>query len=121
MPKQRCNGRTSTKTSLETRSRICAVSISEVFVQDGKAYFRDRRPIISRGICCSRSSPTGFKSTALAIWIMRPDRCLISAQQLRGDPRIGDPNLCIRVIDESGAEVHREQVYKGKRSSRASG
>jgi hypothetical protein len=39
------------------------------------------------------------------------------AQQLRGDPRIGDPNLYIRVIDESGAEVHREQVYKGKSSS----
>jgi Domain of unknown function (DUF6894) len=36
------------------------------------------------------------------------------AQRLRGDPRIDDPNLYIRVIDESGAEVHREQVYKGK-------
>ena len=43
------------------------------------------------------------------------------AQRLRGDPRIDDPNLYIRVIDEFGAEVHREQVYKGKRSSRASG
>ena len=42
-------------------------------------------------------------------------------QRLRGDPRIDDPNLYIRVIDESGAEVHREQVYKGKRLSRASG
>jgi hypothetical protein len=43
------------------------------------------------------------------------------AQRLRGDPRIDDPNLYIRVIDESGAEVHCEPVYKGKRSSRASG
>lgn len=52
---------------LETRSRICAVSISKVFVQDGKAYFRDRRPIICRGICCSQPLLTGFKPTALAI------------------------------------------------------
>ena len=35
------------------------------------------------------------------------------ARQLRGDPRIDDPDLYIRVIDEFGAEVHREQVYKG--------
>jgi len=43
------------------------------------------------------------------------------ARRLRGDPWIDDPNLFIRAIDESGAEVHREPVYKGKRSSRASG
>ena len=42
------------------------------------------------------------------------------ARRLRGDPRIDDPALYIRVIDKSGAEVHREQVYKGKRVSRAS-
>ncbi len=30
-------------------------------------------------------------------------------------------DLYIRVIAESGAEVHREHVYKGKHSSRASG
>jgi len=35
------------------------------------------------------------------------------ARRLRGDPRVDDPNLYIRVIDESGAEVHREKVYKG--------
>jgi hypothetical protein len=39
------------------------------------------------------------------------------ARQPRGDPRIDDPNLYIRVIDESGAEVHRELVYKGKVAS----
>ena len=33
------------KLPLETRSRICAVSISKVSVHDGRAYFRDRRPI----------------------------------------------------------------------------
>jgi len=43
------------------------------------------------------------------------------ARRLRGDPWIGDPNLYIRVIDESGAEVHREHVYKGKSSAPASG
>ncbi|MGA2998642.1 DUF6894 family protein [Bradyrhizobium sp.] len=36
------------------------------------------------------------------------------ARQLRGDPRLADPDLFIRVIDESGAEVYREPVYKGK-------
>ena len=36
------------------------------------------------------------------------------ARQLRGDPRADDPDLFIRVIDESGAEVYREPVYKGK-------
>ena len=39
------------------------------------------------------------------------------ARRLRGDPRIDDPDLYIRVIDESGAEVHRELVYKGKVAS----
>src|ERR1700682_3863562 len=38
------------KTPLETRSRICAVSISKVSVHDGRAYFRDRRPITCPGI-----------------------------------------------------------------------
>jgi hypothetical protein len=41
------------------------------------------------------------------------------AQRHRGDSRFGDPDLYIRVIDESGAEVHREQVYEGKGSPRA--
>ena len=39
------------------------------------------------------------------------------ARRLRGDPRIDDPDLYIRVIDESGAEVRRELVYKGKVAS----
>ena len=38
------------------------------------------------------------------------------ARQLRGDPRIDDPDLYIRVIDETGAEVHRELVCKGPTS-----
>jgi len=41
------------------------------------------------------------------------------ARRLRGDPRIDDPNLYISVVDESGTELHREQVYKG--SERHSG
>jgi hypothetical protein len=34
------------------------------------------------------------------------------ARQLRGDPRAEDRGLYISVVDESGAEVHREQVYR---------
>jgi len=41
------------------------------------------------------------------------------ARRLRGDPRIDDPNLYISVIDDSGTEVHREQVYKGLDRQRA--
>jgi hypothetical protein len=33
------------------------------------------------------------------------------ARRLRRDPRIADRSLSIIVLDESGAEVHREQVY----------
>jgi hypothetical protein len=33
------------------------------------------------------------------------------AQRLRNEPRLKDPSLAIVVIDESGGEVHREQVY----------
>jgi hypothetical protein len=33
------------------------------------------------------------------------------AQRLRDEPRLVDPALAIVVVDESGAEVHREQVY----------
>jgi hypothetical protein len=40
------------KPALETRSRICAVSILKGFAHDGKACFRACRPIICRGICC---------------------------------------------------------------------
>ncbi len=35
------------------------------------------------------------------------------AGQLRGDPRVEDFALYIRVVDESGAEIHREHVCKG--------
>jgi Domain of unknown function (DUF6894) len=50
-----------------------------------------------------------FPTAAAAI-----EHSLHLARGLRGNPRVGDPNLYIRVIDESGAEVHREKVYKGK-------
>jgi hypothetical protein len=60
------------KLPFQTRSRICAVSISKGFVHDGKAYFRDCRPIIWRGICCLQSSPIESKPIALAIWITKP-------------------------------------------------
>jgi hypothetical protein len=35
------------------------------------------------------------------------------AKRLRHDPRIEDRSFSIVVIDESGAEVHREPVYPG--------
>jgi hypothetical protein len=35
------------------------------------------------------------------------------AWRLRGDPWIRDVDLYIRVVDESGTEVHREKVYRG--------
>jgi hypothetical protein len=33
------------------------------------------------------------------------------AERLRNDTRLQDPELAIVVVDESGAEVHREAVY----------
>lgn len=33
------------------------------------------------------------------------------ARRLRDEPRLIDPALAIVVVDESGAEVHREPVY----------
>ncbi len=33
------------------------------------------------------------------------------ARRLRDDPRRRDPALSIIVLDESGTEIHREQVY----------
>jgi hypothetical protein len=33
------------------------------------------------------------------------------AERLRNDGRLQDPALAIVVIDESGAEIHREPVY----------
>ena len=35
------------------------------------------------------------------------------ARQLRGNPEADRLSLYISVIDESGAELHREPVYKG--------
>ena len=40
------------------------------------------------------------------------------AQQLRGHPRVDDPDLYISIIDESGTEVHREKVYAGMERTR---
>ena len=47
-----------------------------------------------------------FSSAAGAI-----AHCRELAQRLRDEPRLKDPALVIVVVDESGAEVHREQVY----------
>jgi hypothetical protein len=33
------------------------------------------------------------------------------AQRLRNDSRVKDPQLAIVVVDESGAEIHREPVH----------
>lgn len=33
------------------------------------------------------------------------------AQRLRAERRLQDPQLTIRVLDESGTEIHREPVY----------
>ncbi len=33
------------------------------------------------------------------------------ARRLRNDPRLKDPSLAIAVVDESGAEIHRERVF----------
>ena len=90
------------KLPLGTRSRICAVSISKGFVRDGRACFRDRRPLICRGICCSPSSPIGFKPTALAIWITRPSRCWIGRLQRRPERRC--PRGCVS-FDQKRTEL----------------
>jgi len=50
-----------------------------------------------------------FQTTAAAI-----EHGKQLARRLRGDPWIDDLGLYISVVDESGAEVHREQVYKGQ-------
>jgi hypothetical protein len=42
------------------------------------------------------------------------EHCKELVRRLRGDPRLyDDPALFISVIDESGAEIHQEKVYKG--------
>ena len=40
------------------------------------------------------------------------------ARQLRGNPAADDLALYISVVDESGAELHREPVYKGPESQK---
>ncbi|WP_298106348.1 hypothetical protein [Bradyrhizobium sp.] len=49
-----------------------------------------------------------FPTAAAAI-----EHSMEMARQLRGDPRVEDFDLYISVVDESGAEIHREHVYKG--------
>ncbi len=68
MQKQRRNGRTSTKTSIgDEIAHLRDLDLKRSSFKMARAYFRDRRPIICRGICCSQSLPIGFKPTALAI------------------------------------------------------
>ena len=66
MLEKRRSGRAPTKTSIEDEIAHLRGLDLKVFVQDGRAYFRDRRSITCRGICCSQSSSIGFKPTALA-------------------------------------------------------
>ncbi len=47
-----------------------------------------------------------FASTAVAIAHSKE-----LARRLRDEPRIEDPELVVVVVDESGAELHRERVY----------
>ena len=75
------------KHPLRTRSRICAVSISGDYVHDGRACFKDRRPLICRGICCLRSSPIGSRPIASAISITRPGRCWIDRLRRKQERR----------------------------------
>ncbi len=49
-----------------------------------------------------------FPTAAAAI-----EHSIEMARQLRGDRQVEDFDLYISVVDESGAEIHREQVYKG--------
>ncbi len=52
----------------------------------------------------------GLQFLALAAAI---DHSKQLARRLHDDPRLRDPDLLVSVIDESGSEVHREQVHKG--------
>jgi hypothetical protein len=49
-----------------------------------------------------------FPSTAAAVAHSKE-----LARRLREEPRLKDPELAIVVIDESGAEIHREPVHPG--------
>ena len=42
------------------------------------------------------------------------------ARRLRNEPRLRDPNLSIIVIEEAGAEIHRERVYPDAEKPRTS-
>jgi len=74
MQEKRRNGR---EHLLRTRSRICAVSISKACARGGRACCKDQRQVICRGICCSRSSPIGFKLIASGISTTRQGSCWI--------------------------------------------
>ena len=39
------------------------------------------------------------------------------ARRLRDEPRVQDPGLAIAIVDESGAEIHRELVNPGTPNS----
>jgi hypothetical protein len=67
MLQKRRSGRGSTKTSIGDEIVHLRGLDLRGLRPDGKACFRDRRPITCPGICCSQSLPIGFKLTALAI------------------------------------------------------
>lgn len=58
-------GRVATKTSIEERSRICAVLIWRDWVPDGGACSEDQLHCIFHRICCSRLLPTGWHTDRL--------------------------------------------------------
>jgi hypothetical protein len=67
-----------------------------------RTYFFD----IKDGVPLRHQGGAQFPTLAAAI-----EHSKEMARRLRGDPRASDPQLYVSVIDESGAELHREQVY----------
>ena len=68
-----------------------------------RTYFFD----VKDGVPVRHKGGVQFPSLAAAV-----EHSKEMAQRLRGDPRAVDNRLYISVVDESGAELHREQVYK---------
>jgi hypothetical protein len=89
----------------------CTVASAELFM---RTYFFDMKD----GASARDRVGLRFPTTAAAI-----EHGKQLARRLRGDPWIEDLGLYVSVVDESGTEVHREQVYKGldrQRPERAS-
>src|SRR5258706_11294677 len=87
------------KGPLRTRSRICAVSISEDYMHAGRASFRDRALFTLRGICYLQSSPIGFRPIALAISIAQPGRCWIEGLRRKARKHLRDRVQNLNLLD----------------------